>query len=290
MNSKINVEKKSEVNEKRVKLEQFYHPDNYERVAERELDLEAKLYLSVILRGALSGGLSIIKPLESIDQKLTPTTDFTVEMVKSLTTRKIIVPHSSSSLMAFSDGDDFPKQYEIFKVYYWLNIKPSDGAYEEMIRRLMYPHTENLVGVEDFCYDMWKKIATHELFEYIQYQLKKIDFPSIYPNKKTATVFEQLLDYFSMAEICYVIDQGINHVSRLFLEGKLVNLMAANEVINFCESYAEMAIAKNWKLKKFRRDEHLTPSLISKVFFTTMLGDPNIGFYESPGNSLTHIF
>lgn len=270
---------------KRAQLNQVYHPDHYKRIAENDLDLEEKLYLSVIARGGLTENLNTINPVESFDRKLTPTQDFTAELVKSLTSKEIIIPHPNSPLTAFSEGEKFPYQFYIYKVYYWINIEPYDGNYENMIERLMYPKTEEYKREDEFCIEIWRKIALHESIEYLLYSLKKIGFP-FKPGDKTVKVFQHLLEHFSVSQVYNIIYKSVANAAKIYQEKKITKQHAANSVITYCESYGERAIAEGWTLSRYRRDYNLTESLISSVFFTTILKNPNLGFDGIPDELL----
>ncbi|QDP39174.1 hypothetical protein [Radiobacillus deserti] len=150
-----------------------------------------------------------------------------------------------------------------------------------MIQRLMYPSQEDFEEDKDFCFNMWKKIALNESIEYLLYSLDKVGF-DFSPGEKTNKVFENLLEHFSVAQIYSIIYRAVANSTKLYQEKRMPRKKAANAVITFCESNGERAIAEGWNLSKYRRDYNLPETLISQVFFTSILKIAYIGFEEKP--------
>ncbi|MBS2773107.1 hypothetical protein PNH38_17420 [Anoxybacillus rupiensis] len=270
---------------KREAISNTYYEGNYEKVPESNLSLEDKLYLSVLIRGGLEEGFDYIKPIMLFENKIAPTDDFANEIILTLTGRGIIMPHSNSNINAFVDDDNFPRNYYIYKVNYRINVSPADDDYYGMIQRLMYPSQSEFEKDQTFCFEMWKKISLHECLEYLLYSMNKVGF-EFKPGKKTITVFEHLLEHFSVAQIYSIIYRAIANSTKLYQEQKISKKHAANAVITSCESYGERAIAEGWSLTKYRRNYDLPETLISKVFFTSILKIAHLGFEEKPTDKI----
>ena len=168
--------------QKRATLANFYDESNWDLKPERELTLEDRLYLAVILRSSLSENTMYIEALAGNKNSLAPTEDFEIKLIKTLTERKNLVPHLLSDSNAFDieyeDGGNFQITYAIYKVRYRINVQPYDLDYDEMIKRLMYPDFSSEDQFKDFCYEMWKKISLNECLEYLLYQMKSLHFSS----------------------------------------------------------------------------------------------------------------
>ncbi len=270
-----------EENRKKFIIQEHYSERNFEKKLEKDLSLEDKLYLSVLIRGGLDENIGNIMPVYTLDNKLTPTSNLTIELIKTLTGRGLIVPQSNSSIGAFVDDETFPKTYYIDRVIYRINITPMDSNYHNMIQRLMYPSQEDFEIDKNFCFNMWKKIALNESIEYLLYSLDKVGF-DFRPGEKTNKVFENLLEHYSVSQIYSIIYRAVANSTKLYQEKKMPKKRAANTVITFCESNGERAIAEGWKLSKYRRDYNLPETLISQVFFTSILKIAYIGFEETP--------
>ncbi|QKY71389.1 hypothetical protein Len3610_19175 [Lentibacillus sp. CBA3610] len=270
-----------EENRKKNLIREHYNQKNYEKKLEENLSLEDKLFLSVLIRGGLDENLGHIVPIWTLDNKLTPSNSFTIELIKTLAGRGLIVPHSNSSIEAFVDDETFPGTYYVDRVLYRININSLDNNYHNMIERLMYPSQGEFEADKDFCFNMWKKIALNESIEYLLYSFNKVGF-DFNPGEKTHKVFENLLNHYSVAQVYSIIYRAVANSTKLYQEKKMPKKRAANAVITSCENFGERAIAEGWKLSKFRRDYNLPETVISKVFFTSILKIAYIGFEEKP--------
>lgn len=282
-NCKKKLRELKEVEEikKRELIRSTYNEKNYERFPEIDLTLEDKLYLSVLLRGGLNESLTLITPLAQIKERLTSTSSFTIELVKTLTGKNIIIPHPNSEISSFVEEDNFPNIFYAELVVYRLNIDPFDTHYHNMIQRLLYPSKEHFESNGIFCYEMWKKISLNESLEYLLYSMNKVGF-DFNPGKKTIKLFEHLLGHYSVAQLYSLIYRGVANSTKLYLEKKLPKKHAANTVITYCETQGERALAEGWTVTKYRRNYDLPESIISKVFFTAILKIAHLGFDEKP--------
>lgn len=274
-----------EENRKRALINEHYNERNYSKVPEAKLSLEDKLYLAVLLRGGLDENLININPVASLDKKLTPTGDFTVELIKTLTGRNLIVPHFFSSINAFVDDETFPNSYYVNRVIFRINIEPNDDIYQNMIQRLLYPDQKEFEKDRNFCFEMWRKISLNESLEYLLYSLEKVGF-DFSPGEKTIKVFEHLLEHYSVAQVYSLIYRAVANSTKLYQERKMSKKHAANTVITSCESYGERAVAEGWSLTKYRRNYDLPETLISSIFFTSILKIAYLGFEEKPTSNI----
>lgn len=277
-------EKFQEEEQKNKKLiREIHHEKNYKRLKEKDLTLENKLYLAVLLRGGLTESLIQIKPLLNITQSLTPTSDWNLELIISLASKGIIVPHWDSDPSAFVDLEKSPHMYVHDEVIFRLNLEAYDDNYYNMLERLLYPSAEQFESNSTFCFDMWKKISLNESLEYLLYSLDKVGF-DFNPGKKTIKVLENLLRHYSVSQIYCLIHGAVAKGTKLFQEKKLSRSHAANTVITYCESLGERALAEGWKITKFRRNYDLPESLLSRIFFTSILNIADLGFDEKPSH------
>jgi len=258
-----------------------YDEKNFDKYPEKQLTLREKLFLVTLLRAGLNEDLDYIKPLCSINIPLTPTHESTIDLIKTLSSKSIIVPHRDSDPSAFAEVENFPRRYFVQEVMFRLNIAPFDHDFQNMVQRLLYPSKEQFESNPDFCFEMWKKISLDESLEYLLYSMKKVGY-DFNPGKKTINLFEYLLEYYSVSQIYSLIYRAVANSTKLYQEKKLPKQHAANTVITFCESHGERAIAEGWNLTKYRRNFDLPESVISKVFFTTILQIAYIGFDEKP--------
>lgn len=164
-------QQKKLLEKKRQLLFDFYDEDNWEKISEKDLSIEDRLYLALVLKGALSEDISCIEPLEKVEEKIAPMPDFRIETIKTLTERDILVPSLKSKINDFEveysteDEEHYEISYYIYKVRYRINIEPEDYDYDAMIKRLMYPDLSKMEGFKEFCYEMWKRVSLNECLQ-----------------------------------------------------------------------------------------------------------------------------
>ncbi|MEY8662656.1 hypothetical protein AALT52_07135 [Ligilactobacillus faecis] len=247
-------------------------------VQEESLSQKDKLYLSVVLRVAMSEDIGIIEPISKLERKLTPSEEWTVELMKTLITRDLISVSAESDLDVFTEEKDF-LSYPVLDVKYNINIEPYDGNYENMIRRLIYPDPEQFEA--DFCYDMWKKVALSESEEYLLFEMNKVRY-NFSPGKKTYMVLESLTEHFSTGQIYNIIYRSVANSTKRYQSGEITKKHAQNLVISFCEHMGERAVAENWNMVSYGRRYDLPESVISEVLFNSIMQISSLGFSEKP--------
>ncbi len=250
---------------------------------ERDLTQEDRLFISVVLRTALSEDMNVIEPLSKTERTIAPTSKLSNEIIQALIGRKVMIISLKSNLDAFevtiNENDEKRISYQIYEVKYELNIKPEDGNYSAMIKRLIYPESE-LFG-EEFCYDMWRKIALHESEEYLLYEMRKVGY-NFNPGEKTYRVLEFLLDHFSTAQIYNIIYRAVANSTRRYQAREITKIHAQNSVITSIEGQGERAIAERWILKPYGRRSDLPQSIVSEVLFNSIMQISSLGFSETP--------
>lgn len=272
---------------KRLLLCDFYDEDNWEKISEKDLSLEDRLYLAVVLKGALSEDISCIEPLEKVEEKIAPTPDFRRETIKTLTGRDILVPSLKSKINDFEveysteDEERYEISYYIYKVRYRINIEPEDYDYDAMIKRLMYPDLSKMEGFKEFCYEMWKRVSLNECLQYLLYQMEKVGY-SFNPGEKTIKVFEELLDYFSVSQVYGIIYRAVANSTQRYQAREITKIHAQNSVITSCENYGQRALAQGWQLTHYSRIKDLPETYISTVLFTSIMQIAELGFSEKP--------
>lgn len=254
-------------------------------ILEWNLTEEDRLYISVILRAALSEDMSVIEPLNTVERSrsIAPTEKLQTEIINTLSARDILNVSLKSELDAFDvTVDEIGRNrisYQIYAVKYELNIIPEDGNYSAMIKRLMYPDPE--LFDEEFCYEMWRKVALNESEQYLLYEMDKVGY-NFSPGEKTYRVLEYLLDHFSTAQIYNIIYRAVANSTRRYQAREITKIHAQNSVITSCEKQGEKAVAENWSLKPYGRRSDLPESIISEVLFNSIMQISSLGFSEKP--------
>lgn len=274
---------KKALQEKIEKVQNALESNEVLKILEDNLTLEDRLYMSALLRCSLSEDMSIINPLGKIDRILAPTEKFVQEIIKTLVARKIIKVSRESSLDAFDIRVDETGAegvtYRIYDAKYEINVISEDGDYGALIKRLMYPNPE--IFDEEFCYEMWKKVALKESEEYLLYEMRKVGY-NFTPGEKTYRVLENLLDHFSIGQIYNIIYRAVANSTRRYQAKEITKIHAQNSVIASCELQGERAVAENWTLKAYSRRIDVPQSIISEVLFNSIMQISTLGFSEVP--------
>lgn len=250
---------------------------------EDELTLEDRFYLAVILRATLSEDMKFIQPNLKNIQRVSPSVDFTIEILKTLIARDVLIVDGFTSDLGAFEIENEKISYNIFNVNYDLNILAND--FEEdfnkagLIKRLMYP--DATLFTKEFCYEMWKRIALEESKQYLLYQMNKVGY-SFSPGEKTNKVFEFLVENFSVSQIYNIIYRAIANSTARYQAGEINKIHAQNSVITSCEKQGERAVAEGWNLKGYGRIKDLPESIISEVLFTSIMKISYLGFSEKP--------
>lgn len=276
------VEKERLLEEKRAFILDVLNGSEEGPIPEKELSLKDRLYLAVVLRSSLSENNEYIEPLKRKKSLLAPTENFSTEIIKYLDDRGIITIHGTSNINAFEV--DYTEQritYDVFEVCYSINIEAKDSEPGEMIKRLLYPDFSGEDGVRQFCYEMWKRIALEECLAYLLFQMKRVGY-SFNPGEKTISVFENLLEHFSVSQIYSLIYSAVGKSTQRYQSKEITKIHAQNSVISYCEHYGQRALAEGWVVKGYSRIRELPETTISFVLFTSIMQESGIGFSEKP--------
>ena len=274
-----------------VEKEQLLKIDQLKRIQEvysRErtpvnfykLSFQNKVFLGALCRALLKENLYEIKPYAEANIVLAPTIAFEHKIYSNLIHSEVISVSPNSQLEAFvTDSEDFPNTFYTFKASYYLNlIFPPDK--HELFAEISNPNYYSPEYAEE-ALELWKEIAVAECIEYLQYQLKKVNF-DFTPGDKTYTTFETILENFSVSQIYGIIWRSVADASKLYLERGITRKHAANSIIGACERYAERAKICGWDLSQYNRIKDLPESALSQFYFNKVLGIGEMGFRVPP--------
>lgn len=250
-----------------------------EPVVFSSLSFEQKVYLGALCRALGKENLFEIMPYDESVATLAPTAELCAQIYKLLSHNNIIAVSPNSSIEAFVDEDDFPHTYYIYKVEYYLNMVFPPNK-QELFKEILDPAYYANENKEE-ALSLWIKIAVGECIEYLDYQLKRVGF-DFSPGEKTHTMFETLLNDFSVSQIYGIIWKAVADASKLYLEKGISKKHAANTVIGACERYGERAKMNGWKLTEYNRIRDLPQSTLSSFFFNKVLDIGDMGFRVPP--------
>lgn len=244
------------------------------------LSFENKVFLGALCRGLLSENSYEIKPYIGSGVLLAPTADLTTKVYANLFHNDIIAVSPRSPLETFDLNDaEFPTVFYRFKVIYLLNLIFPPNK-EDLLTVILNPSYYSADYSEE-ALALWREIAVAECIEYLQYQLRRVNF-EFSPGAKTYKAFEIILNDFSVSQIYGIIWRAVADASKLYLERGISKLQAANSVIGACERYAERAKLNGWDLSRYNRVKDLPQSILSLFYFNRVLGIGEMGFTVPP--------
>lgn len=249
------------------------------------MSLENAVYLLSLVRLGASEDLDFVRPFSSISQSLSPSQEYSYEIIKQLFRENLIFVHPNSHPDAFIfDGINISRFYT-GHVMWALPIDSSSERPKELIINL-----ESMFSIMDWPENwheewssLWKKIALEECLEYLNICLEDHGL-SFMPGEKTILVFKNVLVNFSVSQTYSMIWRAAKDAAAFYVRKNVSKNHAANTVVGSIQRYSERAKAEGWDVTKYGRDRRCPQSLISQVFFNTVLQIGDSGFNEPPAS------
>lgn len=251
-----------------------------------ELSFENAVYLLSFIRATASEDLLTYGPLEAIKEPLSPSLNFSYEMLKQLYGQHYITVHPTSSVDAFGFEDGEPSTLYLNHVLWSLNFGSDITAaqkyvveLERILRTGEWPehwYSERL--------PLWKKIALQECLEYLDVVLNEHNL-NLTPGEKTLLVFRNVLEEYSVGQAYNMIWRAGKDAAAFYMRGGVSKAHASNTVVGAIQRNAERAKAEGWETKAYRRDRRCPESITSQVLFNTALKIGEDGFNLPPVDS-----
>jgi hypothetical protein len=267
--------------QKRLEIRELYDLSKRTPIDVRSLTLTDMIYLMAIVRAGAYEDLSKIMPLAMFDSSLSPTQDFTTEIVKHLHNKGLLYVHPDSEPEAFVDEDI--SRFYIWRVCYAppISTKSSDnpsGLINELLSLI------NGTWSEEWCeeaYVLWKRVALEETIEYLLFVLNEHHF-EFSPGEKTNQYLEYALQNFSTAQAFNTIWRAAKDAAAYYQREGISKRQAANAAIASIQRNTERAIAEGWELRPFRRNFRCPQTMISEVLYNSIIKLGEEGFTLVP--------
>lgn len=243
------------------------------KVKYESLSVRDKIFLSALLRSGLNEEMTKIIGKSLLENKMSPTADFDLEILNELNSKQVILVDLQSPLDAFVK-ENFPHNYYIHEVNYLLNIDTNVTD----ISAIEYPDREDIIKNRDECLQIWKEIAEAECYAYLQDQMQRKRF-MFNPGPKTKLVIDHLLEEYSVCQIRNLIWGSVKDAAAWYQEGNISKMHAANSVITRLNNRGEHAKAENWNLKPFHTENVFNQ--VSRVLFDSILQIGRNGFEKT---------
>lgn len=264
----------------RFKNEEISEYINKTRKPSVKLDcllLRDRLFIATIAKDCLTNDLKLIKPFSKCAYvRMAPTTKYIREMYIHLLEAGIIQP-SDRSHHAFTLSND-TLEYDLFQIYYDLNISHDDTAWIPMIKTLINPLILQTHEIEEG-YELWKEIVLHESIEYLRVQLEKSGL--IYQsqeiiNDKTLSELSTVTENFSTTQMFKIIWAVTN--SAAAYKQKYKKNLSVEAITDNLIKYANKAIDRQWEMEGYARAYNSPQTTISSILFNQVLAIKEKGF------------
>ncbi len=285
---RLALARQAEEEKKRFLVNKTYslHDNTERRIT--TLTLRERVLLGALVRNGLDENLARIKPLCEQKAKLSPRKDYDMDILRSLYATNAILVHPASSTDAFCETENspYPDTFDLSKVCFHINVETYPYPVNPL-HELAHP-AENAFDNYSMkeLHAVWKEIAFEECLEYLENRLTQVGFP-VTVGKKTAAIFNDLLDHFSTAQIFGIIYKSIANASTSFLEKNLSRQHAANLAIHNCQSQGDRYLANNWEITGFHRDYKCPQSTLSSFLYDRVMKIGNKGFTLCPIKALS---
>lgn len=242
-----------------------------------ELTLRDRLYLAALVKNCLTNDLKVLKPFSKCPHiRLAPTTKYAQKIYTHLITRGIICP-SDRSHNAFALEND-TLEYDLFEIYYELNISHDDTRWSTLIKTLLAPSILQAQEIEDG-YELWTEIVLHESIEYLRVQLEKCGLiyqSLVIINDKTLLELSTVTEKFSTTQMFKIIWAVAN--SAAAYKQKYKKNLSVESIMDNLIKYANKAIDGQWEMEGYARAYNSPQTTISSILFNQVLAIKEKGF------------
>jgi hypothetical protein len=117
---------------------------------------------------------------------------------------------------------------------------------------------------------LWKKIAFHEVKEYLIHVLQEHGI-RYEPGEKTSQVINSLLENFSVAQINSMIWSKANATTGWLSRTRAPKQRATNYLLAAIQGYGDKIIAKDWDINEFNRNYECEISAVAEIFYNKII-------------------
>lgn len=271
---------------KRSIIKRDYQPRRLQTSDLSQLTLKDALYLLSVFRHSLSEDYYSISPFSEHDPLLAPTHEYRNEITQHLYSKGFIAISADSDLDAFIFDEEITesREYYLSRVIWQFLPSMSDGEkhvfmrdLERLVKEQSWPASwqENIT-------EQWRQISKYECFEYFNYLLRERGYEQQNYGPKTHTVFEAMLDNFSVAQIFNLSWQAVRDTTDYIVRNDLPTYHAKNTFIGAIQRKGEKALAEDWQVRCSRRDFNCPQTVISSTFADVFLGLGQAAFDMQP--------
>ncbi|MDX9846998.1 MAG: hypothetical protein RBT74_08455 [Tenuifilaceae bacterium] len=220
-----------------------------------KLSLEHRVFLGAIIANCIGEDMRLLKGDDISRRKLCPTTDYYNELVESLVELEVL-PSANIWRTKFNVDEHLTER--VLSTDYWF---PFDT---------------------DEHFDLWKRMAYHEVVEYYNLRMTEIGLRTDI-GKKGQSHIENLLNDLSVGQVLNLIYRSTKNVCEIIVKENVTRTHMANTVLYGCVNYWERCKANGWEIRPFTRSEKYYPqSDMSSFLYNKVLRIGDSGFNRHP--------
>ncbi len=127
---------------------------------------------------------------------------------------------------------------------------------------------------------LWKRIAASECVQFLVHSLERYDYTYI-PDLQATELFNDLVENYSVAQVFKLTDKATKDFVDFARRQRWP--MRPGRVVDKIRSNEAYYRSQGWSIFSFQRRPVCPPqSVISRIFFDTVLGIGDDGFFEAP--------
>jgi hypothetical protein len=258
--------------EKRHLIHKHFDPNLKQGRTLSDFSLRDGMYLLSMIRGGATEDYTYIRPISSFNENLSPDFEFTIDILKYVYRRDLLVPHPDSPLEGFSFEND-QSRFFLDKVF-WLrpklaNLREVVNHLETIFRGVTLPsHWEDEVP------HVWRDIVLQEGLELLEYYAAQRGF-TIKVGEKTIDVLTTILEDYGVAHLQNFLWSAASGAADYLVRERVPKPQAANSIITRLQGGYERARANSWTVKPYNRNFDLPQTIVSKVFFNSIMKIPD---------------
>ena len=241
-----------------------------------QLSLKGKLYISALLRTALSEDLINIQPLSSRILTLAPIDRYKMNIIAYLKNENIILLAPNTLLDSVVIENNEVIEYYPLKVTFRANLNESAD-----IKNLLYLKDNDDIG-EKLRLELWHEIGLYECLEFLYARLDEYSLPTDHIGEKTNLAIKEALKSFSISQVYNFIWRATTNVAAFSQKNNISKKHAVNTIAGAIIKSSERALAEEWDVKKYGRNYDYPQTVISEVFFNNILKIGDKGFDSVP--------
>lgn len=268
------LQKEAEDEEKRDILITLFEDENEYPVDIEELSLKSKIYISSLLRAASSEDLGFIKPINQ-SSPFAPTEKYMSDIISYLRDERIILFSPSTHLdsIVFEDGSItayYPKN-----TTFELNIEELE--YKDSIESLLHLKEVDYISSEEKIL-LWSEIGLYECLEFLYAKLDEYNLPEEHIGEKTISSIEEALNNYSISQLYNFIWRAVKNAAAFRQKNGITPQHAVNSIAGSISRSSEKAHVEKWDVKGYGRDYNYPQTIISEIFFNSVLQVGDKGF------------